>query len=263
MNDAQQMWDRIAFDFATLVEPVTLLLARSLIAALQLERAEALLEVGGGAGGGALVVREQLPAGARQVCSDFSSRMLQMARERLPERVPVVAAAAESLPFADGAFDRYLANLILMLVDRTDPALEEAARVLRPGGLAAWSVWGRPENSPMFTLVPRAAERVGVTLPARRSNFHLNDREALCERVRRAGFRSTIAWFQPAVVPVRSGEDYVALIEKASASFRGLMHELPAEQAAALRGAVVGLADQTLAAGHPIALEALVVVAQR
>ena len=62
---------------------------------------------------------------------------------------------------------------------------------------------------------------------------------------------------------MRSGEAFVALIEKASASFATLMRELPPEQARDLREKVTALGDETLAAGRPIALEALVVVAER
>ena len=39
-------------------------------------------------------------------------------------------------------------------------AVREAGRVLRSGGVAAWSVWGRDEESPMFTAVPRTARSV-------------------------------------------------------------------------------------------------------
>ena len=37
--------------------------------------------------------------------------------------------------------------------------MKEAARVLRSGGIAAWSVWGRDEESPLFTTVPRYGAR--------------------------------------------------------------------------------------------------------
>jgi hypothetical protein len=40
--------------------------------------------------------------------------------------------------------------------------LREARRVLRDGGVAAFSVWGRPENSPFFTLLPAIQKELGI-----------------------------------------------------------------------------------------------------
>ena len=62
-------------------------------------------------------------------------------RARLAEAAPsaapavrVVDAAAERLPFNDGAFDAAVASLVLCSVAEPARALAELARVLRPGG---------------------------------------------------------------------------------------------------------------------------------
>jgi ubiquinone/menaquinone biosynthesis C-methylase UbiE len=47
-----------------------------------------------------------------------------------------MAANAEALPFADGSFDRYLANFTLYLTKRPASMVREARRVLKPGGIA-------------------------------------------------------------------------------------------------------------------------------
>jgi ubiquinone/menaquinone biosynthesis C-methylase UbiE len=62
-------------------------------------------------------------------------------RGRLERRVArsgraarVMAAGAEALPFADGAFDTVVSTMVLCTVQDVDAALAEVRRVLAPGG---------------------------------------------------------------------------------------------------------------------------------
>jgi SAM-dependent methyltransferase len=52
-----------------------------------------------------------------------------------------VVAAADALPFPDGAFDAALSSFVFQLVPRRARALREARRVLRPGGILAYVTW--------------------------------------------------------------------------------------------------------------------------
>jgi len=67
---------------------------------------------------------------------DTSAAMLARARERAIPGVEVVEARAEALPFDDASFERVLFETSLHLMDRP-AALQEAARVLEPGGRVA------------------------------------------------------------------------------------------------------------------------------
>jgi ubiquinone/menaquinone biosynthesis C-methylase UbiE len=64
---------------------------------------------------------------------DPSSEMLAIARERTGTRVGLRRAAAESLPFRAGWFERVVMRLVVHLVDRPR-AFAEARRVLGAGG---------------------------------------------------------------------------------------------------------------------------------
>lgn len=72
----------------------------------------------------------------------------------------------ESLPFKGDQFDAYVANLSLMLVDNHKNQLTEAFRVLKSGGTAAFSIWGRRENTNQFTLFPRSMKECGFKAEA-------------------------------------------------------------------------------------------------
>lgn len=103
------------------------------------------LDVGGGTGDIAFRildrVRRRVPdlGGATvQVC-DINTGMLGVGRDRALDRghpggLSWINGDAESLPFPDAAFDVYTIAFCLRNVTRIDRALEEARRILKPGG---------------------------------------------------------------------------------------------------------------------------------
>src|SRR3954447_15999384 len=83
---------------------------------------------------------------------DQSSEMLAEARRRLAlaaatERVRLVEASAEALPFEDRSFDGLTAAYLLRYLDDLPAGLRELARVVRPGGTAALLDFGVPPGA--------------------------------------------------------------------------------------------------------------------
>lgn len=88
--------------------------------------------------------------GARVVAVDRSSAILEAAQQRsedCQERIAWCLAAAEALPFDANRFDLVLAVTTLCFVKNPQRTIQEAARVLRPGGsliigeLGRYSLW--------------------------------------------------------------------------------------------------------------------------
>jgi SAM-dependent methyltransferase len=69
---------------------------------------------------------------------------------------------ASDLSFADTSFDGILCRWGLMLVPDMDAAARETARVLRPGGRAAFAVWADPERNEWITAAGRSALELGL-----------------------------------------------------------------------------------------------------
>ena len=92
-------------------------------------------------GPGALTTELVERVGASNVAAvDPSESFVAAARERHPG-VDVQEAPAETLPFADGAFDAALAQLVVHFMADPVQGLTEMARVVRAGGVVAACVW--------------------------------------------------------------------------------------------------------------------------
>jgi SAM-dependent methyltransferase len=94
-----------------------------------------------GCGPGALTGELVARLGAGSVAAvDPSAPFVDAALARYPG-VDVRHASAESLPFPDAAFDAALAQLVVHFMPDPVAGLGEMARVTRPGGVLAASVW--------------------------------------------------------------------------------------------------------------------------
>jgi SAM-dependent methyltransferase len=94
-----------------------------------------------GCGPGALTAELVARLGSQAVSAvDPSEPFVEAVRTRYPG-VNVMEASAEHLPFDDGSFDAALAQLVVHFMADPVRGLAEMARVTRPGGVIAASVW--------------------------------------------------------------------------------------------------------------------------
>jgi demethylmenaquinone methyltransferase / 2-methoxy-6-polyprenyl-1,4-benzoquinol methylase len=103
------------------------------------DRPFALLDVAGGTGDIAFRSAEASGTGFRATVCDINGDMLAVGRDRaekrhLSDRVTFVEGNAERLAFPDHSFDGYTIAFGIRNVPRIDLALQEAYRVLKPGG---------------------------------------------------------------------------------------------------------------------------------
>jgi len=99
---------------------------------------EAVLDVGCGAGVDSLVAAHLVGPAGRVIGVDVTAEMIAKARSNLERldlpQVSFQVGEAESLPFPDNDFDLVISNGVLNLTLNKEQALEEAFRVLKPGG---------------------------------------------------------------------------------------------------------------------------------
>jgi SAM-dependent methyltransferase len=116
--------------------------------------------------------------------------MIALARAKLPA-CDFRVGDAEALPFDDQTFDRIICNFGLFHLPEPDRAIAEAARVLHPRGIFAFTTWRGPDASPLFKIVPEAIQAHGnldVGLPPAPPPFRLADREESAAAMTAAGF---------------------------------------------------------------------------
>jgi demethylmenaquinone methyltransferase/2-methoxy-6-polyprenyl-1,4-benzoquinol methylase len=154
------------------------------------------------AAGTAVSTVEFAKAGALSVAADFSLGMLRAGAHR---DVPLIAADALHLPFADDAFDAVTISFGLRNVADTDAALAELARVTRPGGRLVVCEFSTPTWRPFRTVymeylmraLPAVARKVSSNPDAyvylAESIRVWPDQRALAERISAAGW-TDVEW---------------------------------------------------------------------
>ena len=114
---------------------------------LELKPGQRVLELGCGNGQLWKDNLDRLPPGVQIVLSDASPGMVEDARESLrtreDPRFSWKVFDCARIPFPDRSFDLVIANHLLFYVKDIGAALEEASRVLKPGGLFCCSTYGR------------------------------------------------------------------------------------------------------------------------
>ena len=187
-----------------------------------------------GCGPGALTAELVARLGADRVAAvDPSEPFVAAACERHPG-VDVRLSPAERLPFEDGAFDAALAQLVVHFMADAVAGLREMARVTRPGGSVAASVWDmageRAPISPFWVaarqLDPGAKDEAGL---AGARQGHLADLFAeaglrdveVAELDAAVTYESFDEWWQPYTAGVGPAGAYaMSLSEEARAELR-------------------------------------------
>jgi SAM-dependent methyltransferase len=161
-----------------------------------------LLDIGTGTGSVAAAARQR---GASAIGIDFSDTMLSEARRSVPD-MDFRTASADALPFDDEAFDAVVANAVLHHLGRPEAALEEAHRVLTPGGRFACTVWAGMETLAAFGVFFAAVEEhAGGTELPHGPLFGVADEPTLTSLFTDAGFTDVTVdtiWKMPSIEPL-------------------------------------------------------------
>lgn len=173
----------------------------ALIRALHLAPGARILDVGCGSGDPALAMAQLVAPRGRVTGLDISPRMLAVARLRARLRgianVRFRAADLSRARLPRAHYHAVVSRFGLMFVADIPGALARLRRALRPGGRAAFAVWGPMSRNPIARISDEAVRRFSrdpVPDPARGPHpLRLARRGALAGMMGAAGFREVTA----------------------------------------------------------------------
>jgi len=148
------------------------------------------LEIAAGTGRVTQPLRKHLDPSIKLVASDLSRAMLDYAKRRLgtPAGIEWHEADACKLPFKDEAFGAVVCAFGMMFMPDKGAAFREARRVLRKGGPFLFNVWDGLENNPQGRVSADIMESIDPELKGGAMPYMFNDRAAISDLLRKAGF---------------------------------------------------------------------------
>jgi SAM-dependent methyltransferase len=166
--------------------------AADLLARLASRSLSRVLEIAAGTGVVTRALASGLPEHVSIVATDLNQAMLDQAvAEGTKRAVEWRQADAMKLPFPDGTFDAVVCQFGVMFFPDKVQAFSEARRVLRPGGVFAFSVWDRITENEFADAVTTAQESVFPDDPPRflaRTPYGYHDRRAIERDLADGGF---------------------------------------------------------------------------
>ncbi len=148
-------WDQLFMDF---LKPM----GDEIIERLDPKNGDFVLDVAAGTGEPGLTIASMLNGG-RVILTDISENMLDIARENAQVRglknVDFLVCDVCELPFPDDSFDAISCRFGFMFFPDMPLAAKEMARVLKPGGRLATSVWNVPDKNFWVVAITEAIKR--------------------------------------------------------------------------------------------------------
>jgi len=224
-SDGWERWDEVV---QHMLGPV----GETMIRTLGIRADQHHLDVAAGTGQPGITIAQLAPRG-RVLLTDLAPRMLVAARHIADaagiDNIDTRECSADRLPFPDATFDSATCRFGLMLVPRPSRAVAELARVVRPGGRIAVSVWAGPDDNPWATIAGTAiATEAPQPAPAGDAPglFRCSTPGAVSALYEAAGLREIAEWDVPVAMVTDSADQYWRMISELTAPVVSVLDQL-------------------------------------
>jgi ubiquinone/menaquinone biosynthesis C-methylase UbiE len=158
-----ELFDAMVAAYETWAEPLSACLALVALKRTSVKAGDCVLDIGAGTGA---LAHQAAALGARVTAIDLSSGMVARLTQRLAPypQCRALMMNGQALTFEDSTFDSAFCILSTTLLPDWGAGLNEAVRVVRPGGWIGIVHWANPEGADIFTILSRALKK--LPLPA-------------------------------------------------------------------------------------------------
>lgn len=203
------------------------------------------LDIAAGTGEPGLSIAKHLHGG-KVIITDLAERMLEVAKEKAAAEgianVEFREADAHALPFDDGSFDELSCRMGFMFFPDMQQAAHEMARVLKPGGRIATSVWAGPEKNFWVTCMMQNIKK-HIELPAPEPGapgmFRCSQPGLIADLFRKAGLQEVTESEVPCTVGVSGPEEYWNMMTEVAAPFVAALSTADADTVAKVKADVI------------------------
>ncbi|MCY7309328.1 MAG: class I SAM-dependent methyltransferase [Chitinophagaceae bacterium] len=171
-------------------------MGQEIIASITPSGSDNILDIAAGTGEPGLTIAAMLNGG-KVTITDLSEDMLTIATENAAKKsisnIETIACDVCELPFADNSFDAISCRFGFMFFPDMQLAANEMARVLKPGGRIATSVWNVPEKNFWVTAIMGTINKnmeLPPPLPGAPGMFRCTKPGLMKEIFEKAGFQN-------------------------------------------------------------------------
>ncbi|GAA3594395.1 class I SAM-dependent methyltransferase [Kribbella ginsengisoli] len=199
------------------------------------------LDIASGTGEPGLSIARLAPHG-RVVLTDLSAEMLEVAARRAAAQgignIETKVCSADDLPFADATFDSVSVRFGYMFFPDMAQATAEFARVLKPGGRLAASVWVSPDQNPWTTIAMDAIAtetELPPPAPGAPTMYRCAAPGSITALYEQAGLHDVAEWNVPLELVTDSPDQYWAMISEHVSLAVAALQKLDADAQARIR----------------------------
>jgi ubiquinone/menaquinone biosynthesis C-methylase UbiE len=163
---------------------------------LNLKPGQSILDAGCGAGNGYPILSNYADNQLNYSLIDISDEFVNLAQELYGNKADVRKVNAESLPYKSGTFDVYVANGLLEITDNPEWVVSEAFRVLKQGGKAGFSLYGRMGICNVLRIYRIISNTLRIEKGTFEPRFELSEPEKVKALLKSVGFEHFISFYE-------------------------------------------------------------------